>query len=78
MQAESIEYHGNNDELKRQWDIQREYLIEKVLKEAAANGVILEYTPKEDADSVEESTTSERNGGFVQGFIDGFNSAFDS
>lgn len=45
MHAKSIDYSAwqANDELERQWDIKREYLIQKVIKEAEKDGVKIEY-----------------------------------
>ena len=35
LHAESIIYEGNDNEQKRQWEINREYWIEKIINEAA-------------------------------------------
>lgn len=68
MNADSLDYDDGwdtNDEQKRRWKIQREYWIDKVIEEAAQNGVILDRpTDKEsDKDEVEDirdqSTDSE-------------------
>lgn len=82
MYAETIDYsaYAKNEVQEKKWDAQREYFIEKILDEAAANGVILEYNPKDD-DSLNENLQSESDGGsgnpFFDGFIDGFNSAYN-
>lgn len=87
--AESIDYQRNDAEMERQWDLKREYWIEKVLEEAAANGEKLEYTPTPGIEkSTNSSTDSENNSkGFnesvqsgleaVQNSINEFNKALD-
>lgn len=40
--ADSIDYQGYNDETEREWELQREYWIDKIIDEAAQNGVFLE------------------------------------
>lgn len=47
MNAESIKTNSYDDEIQRKFDIKREYLIDKVIEEAARNGVILELTPSD-------------------------------
>ena len=51
MHAKSIDYSAwtANDELERQWDIKRDYLIKKVIAMAAEDGVVMEY-PTDTAD----------------------------
>ena len=65
--------------MERKWDIQREYWIEKVIEEAAANGVDLEYTPTLDIDNVNDETigVEDNNGGFVEGFKEGVQSGLN-
>lgn len=68
--ADSISYRlGVNDEEKRKWEIQREYWIDKVLNEAAENGVYLDYAPNDNTnnaegsvDEVNHNITNETNG----------------
>ena len=67
--------NGNTDELKRQWDIKRELLVDEILEEAEKNGVELEYTPPQE-DETSEKTSS--RGGFVQGVIDGAKPGIDA
>lgn len=45
MQAETLKYgmYNNNEEEKRKWDVKKEYLIDKILSEAAENGVEIEH-----------------------------------
>ena len=51
MNAESIKTDSYDEEIKRQFDIKREYLIDKVIEEAAENGVILNRTPQDDLEN---------------------------
>ena len=71
--ADSIDYQRYDVEMERKWDIEREYWVDKVLEEAAANGVILEYTPTPDIDKAndEPSDSNDTSGRFVEGFKDG-------
>ena len=50
MNAEGLEYDGFivNEEQSRQWEITQQYWIDRILEEAAENGVELEYNPEED------------------------------
>ena len=59
LNAEDLVYspsitNGNTDELKRQWDIKRELLVDEILEEAEKNGVKLEYTSPQDDETVDE------------------------
>lgn len=67
--ADSIDYQRYNHEMKRKWEIERDYWIDKVIEEANKNGVILER-PKEktDEEDVEKKTSSV---GFIEGLKDG-------
>ena len=78
--AESIDYQRSDVEMERKWDIEREYWVDKVLEEAAANGVILEYTPAPDVDEAndEPSDSKDTSGGFVEGFKDGMQPGLDA
>ena len=42
MNAESLDFNGNDAGLEKDWEIKREYWIDKVIDEAAEHGVILE------------------------------------
>ena len=50
MNAESIKTDSYDEEVKRQFDIKREYLINRVIEEAAENGVELQRTQQNDTD----------------------------
>lgn len=52
--ADSIDYQRYDVEMERKWDIEREYWVEKVLAEASAHGVELEYTPTDDIDNAND------------------------
>lgn len=69
LNAEGLVYepsvtNKNTEELSRQWNIKRELLIDEILTKAHANGVDLEYTPVQDEETTEKSSSSS---GFVQG-----------
>lgn len=68
--AESIDYQRDDTETERKWDIEREYWVDRVLEEAAANGVNLEYVPTPDEDKAidEPSDSKDTSGGFIEGF----------
>ncbi len=55
MNADRLYYNGNDSGTERDWDIQREYWIDKVIEEAAEDGVILER-PAEKAEVSGELT----------------------
>lgn len=77
--AESIDYQRNDVEMERKWNLEREYWVDKVLEEAAENGVNLEYTPTPDVDKAndEPSDSNDTNGGFVEGFKEGMQPGLD-
>lgn len=52
--ADSIDYQRYDVEMERKWDIEREYWVEKVLSEASAHGVELEYIPTDDIDNAND------------------------
>ena len=77
--ADSIDYQRNDVVMERKWDIQREYWLDKVLDEAGNNGVMLEYTPREDVDEAnQDSSKKSPNGGFVDGFKEGAQPGLDT
>lgn len=55
--ADSIDYQRYDVEMERKWDIEREYWVEKVLSEAAEQGINLEYTPNEDIDNANDDSS---------------------
>lgn len=70
--ASSIDYQRFDIEMERKWDIERDYWVDKVLTEAAADGVELEYTPVEDVDKTNHNTIGEA---LESGFNEGFSNA---
>ena len=78
--ADSIGYQRFDVEMERKWDIEREYWVEKVLEEATANGIDLEYTPTPDIDRAndEPSDSEDGTGGFVEGFKDSLQPGLDA
>ncbi len=76
--ADSIDYQRSDNEMERKWDIQREYWIDKVLDEAASNGVELEYVTSEDADEANKDPSKSIYDAFFEGYNDGLQSAQES
>ena len=77
--ADSIDYQRHDVEMERKWDIQRKYWVDKVLEEAAKNGIDLEYTPTPDIDKANnEPNDAESNGGFAEGFKEGIQPGLDA
>ena len=83
MHAKSIDYSAwtANDELERQWDIKRDYLIKKVIAAAAEDGIEMEY-PTDTADEADRKNSSssydyEKSKQEMQENIDEFNKYMD-
>lgn len=78
MNAEGLVYKGSvkNEEQERQWKIEREYWIDKIIEEAAKNGVALDR-PTESEVYQEYSESNSNEGGFIEGFIDGVQNGLD-
>lgn len=77
MNADALVYSGTirNEEQERQWMIKREYWIDKIIEEAADNGIVLER-PTDDEN--EDINTTDSTGGFVEGFKDGLQPGLDA
>lgn len=77
MNANTLVYNGAiiNEEQRRQWKIEREYWIDRVIEEAAKNGIVLERPVGE---GEPEETGNDSKGGFVEGFKDAVQPAVDS
>lgn len=76
MNADGLVYSGSirNDEQSRQWEIKREYWIDKIIEEAAENGVILERPKEPEPEKTDEANSDV--GGFVEGFKEGLQPGF--
>lgn len=74
MHAKSIDYsaYKSNDELERQWDIKRDYLIKKIIGEAAKKGIVMEY-PTDTADEKDQKNANNSSSQDYQQNIDDFN-----
>lgn len=68
MNAESIKTDSYDDEVQRQYEVQKEYLIDKVIEKASQNGVVLERTPPQDSVTSHSDVKSK---GFISGFLEG-------
>ena len=64
MNAETLVYSGSirNEEQERQWAVKREYWIDKIIEEAADDGIILERPAENGEDDSTDSTGSFREG----------------
>lgn len=85
MHAKTIDYDAfrANDELERQWDINRDYLIKQIIDAAAEDGITMEY-PTDTADEKDKDniTTSssydyEKSKQEIQDNIDEFNKSME-
>ncbi len=84
MHAKSIDFfpnHNSTSDYERQWDIERDYLIKKVIDAAAEDGIIMEY-PTDTADEKDQESKSNdynyKNGmEEIQNNIDEFNKHMD-
>ncbi|MGN0476599.1 MAG: zinc-ribbon domain-containing protein [Ruminococcus sp.] len=56
--ANRLEYSGYDTSLEKDWEIKRNYWIDKVIEEAAENGVILEKTIDREENDEEQTSTS--------------------
>ena len=76
LNAELLEYspsikQNDTEKIAKQWDIKRELLIDRILNEAEQKGVHLERSPKQEEESTEpESSTEKEPHGFISGFIE--------
>lgn len=77
MNADTLVYSGaiRNEEQERKWIIEREYWIDKIIEEAANNGITLER-PTDDEN--EDINTADSTGGFIDGFQDGMQPGLDT
>lgn len=80
LNAEGLVYspsitNKDTEELKRQWDIKRELLVDEILQEAEKNGINLEYTPPQDDTTLDDTSSK---GGFIQGIKDGVQPGIDA
>ena len=57
--ADTIDYQKSDIKKERKWDIQRDYWVKKVLKEAKLAGIELDYTYSEDIDNANIATPME-------------------
>ena len=72
MNAETLVYSGSirNEEQERQWAVKREYWIDKIIEEAADDGIILERPAENGEDDSTDST-----GSFKEGMQSGLDAA---
>ena len=79
MNADNLHYTKSDSDLEKEWEIKRDYYIDKVVEEAAKNGIILEEPvhEKEIPTQSEKDTSSDCSGGFIDGFMDGLQPGLD-
>lgn len=77
MNANTLVYSGiiRNEEQERQWIVKREYWIDKIIEEAADNGIILERPTDDES---ENTNSTESTGGFIDGFKEGVQSGLNT
>ena len=80
MNADNLHYTKSDADLEKEWEIKREYYIDKVIEEAAKDGIILEEPVHEEETPTqsESDTSSDYSGGFVDGFMDGLQPGLDA
>ncbi len=80
MNADSLIFGGGDANLKRDWEIKRNYWIDKVIEEAAKDGIVLEEPVHEEEIPTQSETdkTSDYSDVFVDGFMDGLQPELDS
>ena len=64
MNADTLVYSGaiRNEEQERQWVVKREYWIDKIIEEAADDGIILERPAENGENDSTDSTGSFKDG----------------
>lgn len=80
MNADNLHYTKSDADLEKEWEIKREYYIDKVIEEAAKDGIILEEPVHEEETPTQSETytSSDYSGGFVDGFMDGLQPGLDA
>jgi hypothetical protein len=78
--ADSIDYQRYGIAMERKWDIQREYWVDKVIEEAAKEGIVLEYTQTPDIDNANKKTndSNDDNSTISQETLDQFTNGYDN
>lgn len=75
MHADSLRYRNSDPDIERDWEIKREYWIDKVIEEAAEDGIALERPVEPEEEQPEETPTenvdtTETEDPFISGFTD--------
>lgn len=80
MNADNLRYTKSDTDLEEEWEIKRDYYIDKVIEEAAEDGIILEELvhEKEISTQSETDTSSDYSGSFIDGFMDGLQPGLDN
>ncbi len=77
VNAESIEYKGNDSEAKRKWMVEKETTIYEIITIAKENGVELETSVNNTDDEVNIDSSSDVSSGFVEGFKEAIQPGLD-
>lgn len=80
MNADNLRYTKSDTDLEEEWEIKRDYYIDKVIEEAAEDGIILEELvhEKEISTQSETDTSSDYSGSFIDSFMDGLQPGLDN
>lgn len=80
MNADNLHYTKADTDLEKEWEIKRDYYIDKAIEEATKNGMILEEPiHEEDIPTQSKSdTSSDYSGGFADSFMDGLQPGLDA
>ena len=80
MNADNLHYTKSDTDLEKEWEIKRDYYIDKVIEEAAKDGIILEEPVHEEEPPTQSKAdiSSDYSGGFVDGFMDGLQPGLDA
>ena len=73
-EAESIAYELDDKEQKRQWEIKKESLIDRIIKEAERNGVNLQRTKLDESSETDNRMNKSEKP--VSGFTKGYRNAY--
>ena len=81
LNAESMKYEGMDNEAKRKWGAKREYLIERIIEEAAKDGIELHRADESSQGTnteINDTSISQESSAFIFGFKKGVTSDADA
>lgn len=77
MHADSLCFRESDSDLERDWKIKRDYWIDKIIDEAAQNGIKLEKPIDRTNDDVQPIETDTKEGKTEDSFTNGYNDAME-